>query len=132
MITPGDPSNKPNRPVQEEDKARWPIQWEAFSKGMEAPVVGVPVEVCGLITKAIAAELKAMNIRTVEAFVFAAEPVFRKLPVDFLVLRKKCEAWLNQDKALTEAQGRIAELEAKLEAATKAIESLKEKKARKE
>lgn len=123
IIIPGNNLEKPCRKVTDEDKARWPIQWEAFEKGLEIPEVGTPIGLCGLISKGLAAELKALNVRTVEAFINAPEDMFRKLPADFVMLRDKCREWMSHDKALASAKERIAELEEKLKVAVDSLES---------
>lgn len=52
--------------VTEKVKARFPEEWAAFEKGMEAPAHGTPIEQWGRITPSLGRTLRNINIRTVE------------------------------------------------------------------
>lgn len=69
IITPGDKRSVPECAVKDEHRARWPRQYEAFKNNLEVVADGTPLEAWPLISMnpALIAELKAANIRTVEA-----------------------------------------------------------------
>lgn len=52
--------------VTEKVKMRFPEEWAAFEKGMEAPSHGTPLSQWGRITPALGRTLGLLNIRTVE------------------------------------------------------------------
>lgn len=41
---PGESKLRPDRPVQDEDKTRWPKQYAAFKAGLAQPITGTPLE----------------------------------------------------------------------------------------
>jgi hypothetical protein len=66
IISPGDNKNVPDTKVLEEHRQRWPKQWEAFEKGLEQPINGTPINQWPILNNAQVAELKALNIYTIE------------------------------------------------------------------
>lgn len=66
IITPGDRTKVMDRPVNEEDMARFPRQYQAF-KNQEVQVTeGTPITEWPPLTRSEAMEFKALNIHTVE------------------------------------------------------------------
>ena len=55
------------RPIKDSDKQRWPREWEFYEKNEEIAVEGWPIEQWPALSKSQIAELKHMNIPTVEA-----------------------------------------------------------------
>lgn len=93
IITPGDKTKVPHRPVKDEDKIRFPRQWEAF-KNQEVQVTeGTPITEWPPLTKGEAMEFKALNIHTVEQLA--------NLPDSSL-------SWLGGQQRRTQAQSFIA------------------------
>jgi len=66
IISPGDTKNVPDTKVLDEHRQRWPQQWEAFQKGLDQPINGTPINHWPVLNNAQVAELKALNIYTIE------------------------------------------------------------------
>jgi hypothetical protein len=68
ILIPGDRRSMAVEPVNEEHKARWPKQYEAFRAGKEPPLEGTPLADWpnSSLTRARVEELAYFNIRTVE------------------------------------------------------------------
>lgn len=63
---PGERLNINDRPAREQDKRRWPLQWDQFSKQLEQRPDGMPVDLLYPSKPAIAATLRACSVFTVE------------------------------------------------------------------
>lgn len=63
---PGETLNIVERPVREDDKQRWPRQWQAFVNGSSQAPSGIPITLLFPDKPSIAATLKGYNIHTVE------------------------------------------------------------------
>lgn len=63
---PGDRGNITDRRATEQDYARFPAAYERFNRGQEQPTEGTPLEQWPILNVAEVAELKAMNILSVE------------------------------------------------------------------
>ena len=66
IIVPGDSKTTVDCPVTDEFRMRFSKQYDKFKKGLEQAVVGTPLEMWPQMTVGLCAELKAMNISTVE------------------------------------------------------------------
>lgn len=55
-----------HRPIREEDKRRFPRHYDAFKRGMEAPIVGTPLAEWPGITRGQVEELAHFHVRSVE------------------------------------------------------------------
>jgi hypothetical protein len=66
LISPGNPLNIPVEIVTDEHRQQWPEQYRAFRAGHEISADGTPLEQWPILRKAQVAELKALNIMTVE------------------------------------------------------------------
>src|SRR5580700_8892848 len=68
ILIPGDRRSMAVEPVNEEHKARWPREYEAFRAGKETPLTGTPLADWpnSSLTRARVEELAYFNIRTVE------------------------------------------------------------------
>lgn len=54
------------RPVEEQDKRRWPKQWEAFERGQKQELDGVPVTEWANATEAERKTVQRLGMQTVE------------------------------------------------------------------
>lgn len=63
---PGERLNVVDRPATEEDKRRWPMQWNQFIKNHEQIPDGTPIEQLYPEKPAIAQTLKASGVHTIE------------------------------------------------------------------
>jgi len=66
ILIPGQKNSLVDRPVRDDDKTRWPAPWQRFETRQEQTVGGMPVEHWPYLTVAQVAELRALNVRTVE------------------------------------------------------------------
>ena len=66
IMSPGDNKNVIATNVTADPKARFPRQWEAFERGNEQPLDGTPVNEWPALNMAQVAELKALNMFTIE------------------------------------------------------------------
>jgi hypothetical protein len=63
---PGETLNIVERPVREDDKRRWPRQWQQFEAGSTQVPDGIPISLLFPAKPSIAMTLKGYNIHTVE------------------------------------------------------------------
>jgi hypothetical protein len=66
IIVPGDSKTTVDCPVTDEFRMRFEKQYDKFKKGLEQAVEGTPLEMWPQMTVGLCAELKAMNVMTVE------------------------------------------------------------------
>jgi len=66
ILVPGDSKTKVDCPVNDEFRTRFPKQYEKFKRNEVQAVTGTPLEMWPQITRSMVAELKAMNVTTVE------------------------------------------------------------------
>ena len=66
VVIPGDSKTTGEFPVDDIFRRRFPKQYAAFKEGRELAASGTPLEMWPQMTVGMVAELKAMNIRTVE------------------------------------------------------------------
>lgn len=137
--TAGNPKNAVVSKVKDEHKQRFAAAYEAFKRGEEAPVEGMPIEEWGVITRSRAQELKAAEIRTVEALAELPDSRIKVLGPGGRELMKKAKAFLDVSadkkaamKYATENEKlkeEVTLLKGQLEEMNKAIEQLKGDKA---
>jgi hypothetical protein len=110
---PGDKTSVVERPVIEEDKMRFPVQWEKFQKNMSQAPEGTPLEQWPLLTIGQVFEFKALNIFTVEQLAGIADTQAQRF-MGGHEMRRKAVAFLASAKNTAEAQ-RLATANAELE-----------------
>jgi hypothetical protein len=120
IIAPGNDKEKINRAVKEEDKERWPRQWQAFLDGRKEPEFdGMAITEWQLADKHIARTLRDSNIFTVEQLAAAADVNLQMLGPGILPLKHKAIKWLKnnegKDDAIQEMKAKIAKLEEELQ-----------------
>ena len=110
IIIPGDKNSILDTQVSEEHKHRFEKQYERFKKNQEQAVSGTPLEVWPQMTVGQVAELKAMNVHTVEQLADMPDQLAQKIMGNHS-LRAKAKLFL--DAAAGEAGNTkmIAELE---------------------
>lgn len=133
----GDTKTEVSRPVTEQDKQRFERQYEAFKKQGVTLHEGTPLTEWTLVTKAMALNLKSMNIHTVEQLAACADG-----NLGFMggrELQKKAVAWLEQAKenaGLSKMQAENEQLKRDLEAMkqqfTEQLKALEKKKGKKD
>jgi hypothetical protein len=110
---PGDKTSVVERPVIEEDKMRFPRQWEKFQKNMSQAPEGTPLEQWPLLTIGQVMEFKALNVFTVEQLAGMADVQAQRF-MGGHEMRRKAVAFLASAKNTAEAQ-RLATANAELE-----------------
>lgn len=117
---PGDKDEIRVRPVRESDKQQFPRQYAAFKQGVEAPVVGTPLDKLPFVTKAQVAELNAIGVRTAEQLRDMSDANAQKI-MGANGLRKRVADFLEAAAGAAPA----IELRAELEKRDNEIEALK-------
>lgn len=123
----GDNKTHIQRPVKDEDKMRFPRQWEAFERSESQDLIeGTPITEWAMLTKSQAMELKAMAIHTVEKL---AEVSDSNLWMGGRELRDKAIKWLETSKdssAVSKFEAKLKELEAENKALKSEMKALNE------
>jgi hypothetical protein len=94
--------------------ARFPREFAAFKRGEERAAIGTPVDEWTAISRSRAAELKAMNVFTVEEYAGLPDNLLQKMGMGSRAEREKARAFLASasEGAETSAMAtRLAELE---------------------
>ena len=96
IIIPGDRRSMAVEPVNEEHKARWPREYEAFRVGREAPLEGTPLSEwpVSLMSPARVQELAYFNLRTVEQLSAVNDAQLQNLGMGSRELRERARTWL--------------------------------------
>jgi hypothetical protein len=81
--------------VNDEHRQRWPEAYAAFKAGREAPLSGTPLEEWPILNRAAIAELKHMQIRTVEDLAGLSDIAVQAIGMGGMTLRERARAWLD-------------------------------------
>lgn len=118
IISPGDNKNVPDTKVLDEHRQRWPRQWEAFEKGLEQPIDGTPINQWPILNNAQVAELKALNIHTIEEMASLSDGGTQQI-VGLMTLKQQAIAHLatsKDDGVVYEALDKVEKLEERMTA----------------
>tara|TARA_R100001086_G_scaffold161384_1_gene86920 strand:- start:279 stop:884 length:606 start_codon:yes stop_codon:yes gene_type:complete len=118
IISPGDNKNVPDTKVLDEHRQRWPRQWEAFEKGLEQPINGTPINQWPILNNAQVAELKALNIHTIEEMASLSDGGTQQI-VGLMTLKQQAIAHLatsKDDGVVYEALDKVEKLEERMTA----------------
>ena len=115
IFIPGEKHNRPDRPVNDSDKERWPVAWAKFEASEEETEEGMPLREWPYLNRAQVAELNALGILTVEALAGMADGLLQNIGPGARDLQKRAKHVL---KPQSEAEGDLR----------KEIQSLKVKK----
>ncbi len=107
----GQPKSEFVGPVTDELKVRFPREWDAFQRGVEAPTHGTPLSVWGRITPSLLRTLNALGIKTVEDMASVADLALGEIPGGFK-LRDEARKFLSLSQSAADVT-RLEELEAK-------------------
>ncbi len=127
-IVPGDPLNRPVRPMRESDKEEFPVEWARFEQKQTNQIPGTPLKEISWLSRTQIAEFSALSIFTVEQLATLPDSVAKRI-MGFNEVRSKAEAFLkaSQDSAFTtKLEGKLKEKDDKitaLEARLAALES---------
>ncbi len=106
------------RKAKDEDKRRFPDEWDAYQRESQETITGTPVDKLGNISPAQVASLKAANIRTVEELASVSDEVLRNLGMGARNLQAEAKAMLEDEsgKELEALKQQVRKLEALLNA----------------
>lgn len=124
IIFPGDKTKKIYRPATDEDKRRFPFQWQAYEKGEKAIENGTPITQWNYLSKSQALELKHMGFYTVELLADASDTGITNL-IGGNLLRVQAKTFLAATKDDSKFTALTAENE-QLKASMKILEDQNE------
>lgn len=125
IMIPGDKTKVVHSPVREEHKLRFPRQWEAYQKMGKVEHSGTPIEQWPPLTKSEVAELKALNIFTIESL--ASLPDVAMTWLGARDLSAKAKLWMENAKGgavVTALQSDNANLKLQVEDLQRQIKEL--------
>jgi len=110
VLVPGDRNSVVDRRVGDADRERWPRRWAAFLARRERPS-GTPIGHWPYLTVARVAELKALEVLTVEQVAEADEATMERIGEDAAALAERARHFLQpQSETETELREEIARL----------------------
>jgi hypothetical protein len=108
---PGDMTNIIIRPATERDKQTYASLYNAYKQGLEPSVEGTPVEAWPKLTRAQAANYKALNFQTVEQIAGMSDAAAGKVGMGAMADRTAAKAYLALAKDSALAQKQALEIE---------------------
>ena len=110
VLVPGDRNSVVDRRVSEADRERWPGRWAAFQARRERPA-GTPIEHWPYLTVARVAELKALEVLTVERIAGADDALLERIGEGAGELAERARQFLQpQPETETALRAEIARL----------------------
>ena len=110
VLVPGDRNSVVDRRVGDADRERWPGQWAAFQAKRARPA-GTPIGHWPYLTVARAAELKALELLTVEQVAAADDALAERIGGDAAALIERARQFLQpQSETETELRQEIDRL----------------------
>jgi hypothetical protein len=130
ILIPGDRTSIVDRPLQDADKDRWPQQYARFKENRERVVTGTPLELWPYLNVARVAELRALNIFSVEAIADLSDTGLGKIGPEARELQQRAKAFLQPQSATEtdlrtenqELRGQIANLQAQHDEAMRMLD----------
>lgn len=114
ILVPGDKDQIVRR-VRDADKERWPTQWAAFEARQEQVTEGTPLDQWPQLSVSRIAELRALNILTVEALADVADSSLHKLGPGARDLKEKAKRFLSAASGVSSEIEKFKERIEKLE-----------------
>ena len=122
IVCPGQ-RDECRRPVQEKDKKEYAEQWRAYKEQRTQETQGTPIEMLPGMTDDLVKLYRLNNVHTIEQGSGISDLHLNNLGMGAAMRREMCRSYLQRhgpemgavNKALEEANRRIAELEAKLD-----------------
>jgi len=110
IVIPGDSKTTVDCPVDESFRQRFPQQYDKFKRGLEQAVEGTPLEMWPQMTVGLCAELKAMNVSTVEQLAALDDGKAQRIMGNF-DLRRRAQVFLDAAKGEAASNKLTMELE---------------------
>jgi hypothetical protein len=115
------------RPVQDEDKRRWPAAWAMFERGESGWADGTPIEQWPLITPDQARELQRCSVLSVEACAAVADAHLSSLGLGARKLRERAQIWLAMSPQPDRGSDEMARMVARVAALEEQLRQFKDK-----
>lgn len=118
ILIPGNKTEMPDVPVNEQHKERWPEQYKRFKAKQQQVHEGTPLEQWPQMTPARVSALKDSNIFTVEQLSSLPDSQANAVGPDFQTMKAKAKAYLDSadgaasHERVEQLESRIRELEA--------------------
>ena len=112
IIIPGINRSTAIEPVNEQHIARWPDAYAAFKRGQDLPQSGTPLEEWPPLTKATVANLRALNMRTVEDLAAAPDAVLQNIGAGGHDFRRRAQAFLDRSAGGAPLEAALQRIEA--------------------
>lgn len=125
IIVPGDSKTTVDCPADATFKMRFPKQYDAYKRGAEQAQSGTPLEVWPQLTVGLVAELKAMNIFSVEQLAALDDGKAQKI-MGSHELRRRAQAFLDAAQGEAANNKMAAELSKRDEEIAKLQEQMAE------
>jgi len=110
IIVPGDSKTTVDCPVTDEFRMRFEKQYDKFKKNLSQAVTGTPLEMWPQMTVGLCAELKGMNVQTVEQLANMSDGIAQRI-MGSHDLRRRAQAFLDAAKGEAENNKLTTELE---------------------
>lgn len=125
IFVPGEKHLRPNRPVTDADKKRWPVAYGKFQQTREETLDGTPVEQWPYLNRAQVAEMKANGIMTIEAIADIPDGLLERLGRNGRDIQKRAKQFLQpQSDTEKELRGQVALLEGQVREKDMHVENL--------
>lgn len=127
IIMAGNPYSKPVHRVTDEHRQRWPKEYDAFKKGQEISLEGMPIEQWSVLKRSMVLELKALGFQTVEQIAQMNDHAMQRIPMFGRRLKELAEACIDDSKAMaivTKAQGEAEKKDAEIAALRLQVENM--------
>ena len=122
---PADQFLQIDRPVTQDDKDEFPLEWERWEKTRETRVMGMPIDMAHFLTDTQKAEFKAMSVFTIEQLAGLPDAFGVGKIMGFHDIRKKAQIFVESGKD-AELVARIREeANAEVTAMRKELEEMK-------
>jgi len=109
LMVPGDRNYELDVPATDHYQQRFPDQWTRYKRGLSESMDGTPLESWPALNVAQVAELRAMNVTTVDQLAVMPDQLAQKMMGNFK-LREKAQAFLEAAKGTAQASKLEAEL----------------------
>lgn len=125
IFVPGEKHLRPNRPVTDADKKRWPVAYGKFQQTREETLDGTPVEQWPFLNRAQVAEMKANGIMTIEAIADIPDGLLERLGRNGRDIQKRAKQFLQpQSDTEKELRRQVVALEGQIREKDMHVENL--------
>lgn len=128
ILTPGDPKQSPRHKVNDTIRAKYPMYYERWKRGLQSAPVGTPLEMFPVLTPAQVHTMKANNIFTVEHLAAVSDANLVAIPMG-IEMRAKARQWLETKAKTDDMERDEAEKQAMREAMNEQAKELADLKA---